>query len=326
MIQFFGLHLGRTAATCKVLGRDLNDWAESSSALLNVAEDGEALAVPAAEWLRSGCFAMQEAYFALPVSARKPWGAALTGAAGWVGLDFEFQPLTAIRLMEADRVPEDIRRFREASPREARRMRMVLTPKDYFRFVVSGTLATDVTEADRLGWLKTGTTRYHENSLAAAALDRAAVPPIFESSVAVGTLSEDGIRRTSLPRGMWVVAGAHEADAAWLASVDVAAGRCAWRGDGDESLLACGVKSEATVDLPPGWVRRRGPVEGVDIVERHASSVPPSEAELGEAGVIAEGTGEPVEARGSAATGAALLAVVASGLMKRWREYYRREG
>ena len=35
MIQFFGLHLGREAASAAVLGRDLGIWARSTAAVMN---------------------------------------------------------------------------------------------------------------------------------------------------------------------------------------------------------------------------------------------------------------------------------------------------
>ena len=94
--------------------------------------------VPPGEWVRAGSYVLQEAYFQLPVNARKAWGLGLAGPSGWIALDFDYEPLSPLRITGSAPLEEDLMRWLESSPRLQKRVSVLLSPKDYFRFVVSG--------------------------------------------------------------------------------------------------------------------------------------------------------------------------------------------
>ena len=99
MIQFIGIHLGAQAASVAILGRDLTPTAHFTTPMMNLVGDPskEVAEMAPAEWVRAGCYALQEAYFQLPVAWRKPWGIGLSGPTGWLALDLDYQPLSSLR-------------------------------------------------------------------------------------------------------------------------------------------------------------------------------------------------------------------------------------
>ena len=113
MIQFFGPHLSRDAASVSVLGRDLRVTAEVATKMVNVEKDpaSPVVEVPIAVWVRAGAYALQEAYFQLPVSARKAWGLGLAGPDGWIALDVGFDPISPLRLTGSVPLEEDLARW-----------------------------------------------------------------------------------------------------------------------------------------------------------------------------------------------------------------------
>jgi hypothetical protein len=329
VIQFFGLDMDHAAARAAVLGKDLKIWARASTSVFNAVEDpGTGVyEVPVAEWVRAGCHVLQEAYMALPWKARKAWGAGLSGPAGWVALDFDYEPLSPLRIT-AETAPEaDIAAWLSKNPRLARRISVILSPKDYFRFAVSGGLASDVTLASRSGLLQEGTSQWSEEAIESRGLDMAWMPPVFDGPVTTGTLSEEGIRRSGLPGGFWLVAGSHSDEAALVASGDLRDGalRVLDLGEG-RSLLAADAGGAGST--PAGWRAVRSPIPKRDLLEREVErgaddpleGFEPYRSELRSAGL-----GVPGIERVSAAPedGAAALAAMASGLAKDWDHYYR---
>lgn len=336
MIQFLGLHLGTAAATVTVLGRDLHLWGRSAAAMVNVVEDaGSGVAeVPPGEWVRAGSYALQEAYFQLPVNARKAWGLGLAGPSGWIALDYDYQPISPLRITGSAPLEEDLMKWIESNPRAQKRVSVLLSPKDYFRFVLSGGLAADVTTASRLGLLVTGHAQWSEVEIEKRGIPLSWLPPVFDSQVTTGRLSEEGMRRTSLPGGFWLVAGAHEREAELLARGDLSDGNLQVRFQpGGAALLAYGVSGRGPVRVPEGWRLIHSPVAGNQILEREVTGLGESPTlESASSALVKhqselEGLGFEVSGRvqvtGGADLGAASLAAMGSGLVKGWDYYYR---
>lgn len=342
MIQFIGLHLGRDSAAAIILGRDLQVWAHSRARVVNTASAGldEAIQVPVAEWLRAGSFALQEAYFQLPVNSRKTWGVGIAGPSGFVALDVDFKPLSPLLLTSDLRWKEELKAWRDFNPRLSRKISVVLSPKDYFRFALSGGLAADVVTASRLDLLRARESHWSEERVREAGIERKWLPPVFDAHVPTGRLSEEGMRRTSLPGGLWLVAGAHETESALVAAGDLRDGklRLVARAGG-RALLALDVPHLEPVKVPPGWQLVRSALAGRQVLEQDVSGTglealgesgdpveePPALAAAREAleGAGHEVRGAEVVLDWSPEAGAAALAGIGSGLVKGWDAYYK---
>lgn len=329
MIQFTGLHLARHEASVCVVGRDLRRGVERATPVQNtvVAPDGSAEVAPQ-EWIRAGGFLLQESFLDLPPSHRKPWGIALAADPGWIALDVSFEPLSPLRLVPAARVPEDLRGWCEEDPRRAGRIGCVLSPKDYFRFAISGGLAADAVDAARTGLLRPGRTEWDPQKLSREPVDPGCWPPVFDCPVRTGRISEAGMRLCGLPGGVWIVAGASTTDAARVAAGDHRRGVLWADPDGDE--VAVGVGPETPTTAPEGCALRRSPYgEGLELVAAGPGRGSDAATIAAAADRAADGlrehgiaVGSIVADRGSPATGAAALAAVASGLIRGWDAWY----
>jgi len=339
MLQFLGLHLDAQSASVAILGRDMKISARSQAAMVNVVVDpatGVAEVLPA-EWVRAGSYALQEAHFQLPVSSRKAWGLGLAGPLGWIALDVEYEPMTGVRITNAP-PEEDLRNWLEANPRLRSRVCAFLSPKDYFRFAVSGGLAADVTTASRMDLLQSGKSQWSEAEVTKQGMSMSWLPPVFDCDVTTGRISEEGMRRTSLPGGSWLVAGAHENEARILAAADLRDGTllASLVPGSSKVFVAFEISSLAPVVPPPGWKVVRSAVTHHQILERELEvspdGVPLSEShpDIVRCRQELQGTGlEPRGfklATGSAEVGAALLAAIGSGTAKNWDLYYKDSG
>ena len=336
MIQFLGLHLNARAATAVSLGRDLSLWAEAETPMVNVTSKAEGVQeIPPTEWVRAGCFALQEAYFQLPVKSRKIWGIAPSGPSGWIALDVSYEPISPLRLVPGARVRDDLTAWIDQNKRVAAKIASILSPKDYFRFTVSGGLATDATEVDRLGMIHPGRCDWSDEAIDASPMTRAWLPPVFDSHIPTGRLTEDGMRRTSLPGGCWVVAGAHEAAVGWISVADIRQ-PVLWvespatpSDQVEDRRAALGVASNHGTAPPPGWTSRRAAIIGYKTLESPITS----KAGLDEAAAIdalrsqLTGSGFVVNdvmgIKPRPALGVAALAGIGSDLVKGWKHYYR---
>ena len=338
MIRFLGLHLDAQEATAVCLGRDVAVWSTSETPMVNTSEDttddtvARCVEIPPQEWVRAGCYALQEAYFELATRDRAIWGLAVTAPSGWIALDFNYKPLCPLRLVEGEEVAGDLARWRGQNPRQADRTAIVLAPKDYFRFAISGSLATDVTDVDRLRCLRPGENEWSESQLVKATIGRDQVPPIFDSHVPTGRLSQSGVKRTSLPGGTWVVAGAHEDAAGLITAADLRTATL-WltQRAGRRPLAARGVRGLENLTPPPTWSLERSAIAGYQVFEKVLPPAPAEELTLPESTAplvdsLAKADykiDEVVLTVANPAVGAAALAAVGSGLVKGWERYYR---
>lgn len=330
MIQFLGLHLSTKRAIAVALGRDLNEWARTETQVMNVAPapDASATEVPVAEWIRAGCFALQETYLDLPVKARKVWGVGLSGPSGWVALDVSYEPVSSLRLVDGEHVESDFRNWLDTQERVVDKIAAVLSPKDFFRFVVSGGLATDATQVDRLGLLAPGQMRWDTPQLAGSPFRGDWLPPVFDSQSSTGRLSENGVRRTSLPGGTWVVSGAHESAAGIAGVADLRKPTLWVAREAGKYRLVRGVKTTATLTSVQGWDWRCPTLMGCQCLEKVlvAHEDEPHEDQFDREIAELSTAGYPVDdvqlVYPDAALGAAVMTGVASGLIKGWDRYY----
>ncbi len=97
---------------------------------------------------------------------------------------------------------------RENEPRNWRRVRSVMLPKDYVRFRLTGTRAIDVADASGTLLLDVANRRWSAKILDAAELDSSLLPALHESPDVCAQVSTEGAAATGLKSGTPVVAGA----------------------------------------------------------------------------------------------------------------------
>ena len=88
------------------------------------------------------------------------------------------------------------------------RVRSILLPKDYVRFRLTGTRATDVTDASGTLLFDVVNRRWSPAMIEVSYLAEDVLPCAFESQEVVGRVTEEGARATGLRAGIPVVAGA----------------------------------------------------------------------------------------------------------------------
>ncbi|MDR7416873.1 MAG: xylulokinase [Armatimonadota bacterium] len=97
---------------------------------------------------------------------------------------------------------------RRHEPQVYRRIAHVLLPKDYVRYRLTGTLATDVADASGTSLFDVRGRRWSDEMLSALEIPRSWLPDVFESPEVVGRVSEAAAGLTGLRAGVPVVAGA----------------------------------------------------------------------------------------------------------------------
>jgi xylulokinase len=102
--------------------------------------------------------------------------------------------------------------------------RRVLLPKDYVRLRLSGTAASDVSDASGTLWLDVGRRAWSEEALAATGLTRSHVPEVFEGTSPCARLSRELCADWGLPDDVVVAAGAGDNAAGALGLGAVEAG------------------------------------------------------------------------------------------------------
>jgi xylulokinase len=84
----------------------------------------------------------------------------------------------------------------------------ILLPKDFIRFRLSGSRATDVADASGTLLFDVANRQWSRPMMEASRLNVDLLPKIFESCEISGHISEEGARATGLPAGIPVIAGA----------------------------------------------------------------------------------------------------------------------
>jgi xylulokinase len=97
--------------------------------------------------------------------------------------------------------------LREEEPASWERVSVILNPKDYIRFRLTGELATEVSDASGTGLFDVKNRKWSDALLAKLAIPRAILPPCFESPEVTGRTTRAVMERTGLPQGTPVVGG-----------------------------------------------------------------------------------------------------------------------
>ena len=125
------------------------------------------------------------------------------------------------------------------------RLKMVVLPKDFIRLQLTGTLATDMSDAAGTWWLDQARRDWSDDSLRAVGLDRSKVPELVEGNAVSGHVRADLARRWGLRPGLPVAGGAGDAAAG---AVGIGAIN---HGDAFVSLGTSGQLNVATRDYRP---------------------------------------------------------------------------
>lgn len=97
---------------------------------------------------------------------------------------------------------------RENEPDKWKRVRSVMLPKDFVRFRLTGTRATDMADASGTLLLDVAGRRWSREMLQAAEIEDSLLPALHESPTICGKVCVSGASATGLPPGTPVVAGA----------------------------------------------------------------------------------------------------------------------
>jgi xylulokinase len=97
---------------------------------------------------------------------------------------------------------------RENEPKNWRRVKAVMLPKDYVRFRLTGDRAIDMADASGTLLLDVTNRRWSKEILQAAEMDESLLPKLYESPDVCGQVSAAGAAATGLKAGTPVVAGA----------------------------------------------------------------------------------------------------------------------
>jgi xylulokinase len=98
-------------------------------------------------------------------------------------------------------------------PETFRALRKVILPKDYIRLKLTGSYATDMSDAAGTWWLDEAARDWSDEALAATGLDRTYMPELIEGSAPSGTLRPDLAREWGMRSDVIVAGGAGDAAA-----------------------------------------------------------------------------------------------------------------
>lgn len=91
------------------------------------------------------------------------------------------------------------------------RMTTVLNPKDYLRLRLTGEVATEVSDASGTGLFDVRARQWASDLIENVGIDRALLPPVFESQVISGQVSVVGAELFGIPKGTPVAGGGGDA-------------------------------------------------------------------------------------------------------------------
>ena len=96
---------------------------------------------------------------------------------------------------------------RDHEPRHYKRIRKMLLPKDYVRFCLTGAFASEVSDASGTALFDVVNRRWSVEMMERLGIDRAIVPPVYESSEVSGKITPAASQLTGLAPGTPVVGG-----------------------------------------------------------------------------------------------------------------------
>lgn len=114
--------------------------------------------------------------------------------------------------------------LRNHEPQSWEKVRQVLLPKDYVRYRLTGTFATEVSDASGTLLLDVANRRWSRELLTKLEIDPALLPPCYESPEVSGKVSRIGAEATGLAEGTPVVGGGGDQPAGAVGNGIVRAG------------------------------------------------------------------------------------------------------
>ncbi|MCC6797089.1 MAG: xylulokinase [Candidatus Hydrogenedentes bacterium] len=97
--------------------------------------------------------------------------------------------------------------LRDNEPDLYEKVKKVLLPKDYIRWVLTGEYATDVADASGTLLFDVKNRTWHNELMSLLGIDASFMPRAFEGTEVTGTLSNEASAATGLPAGIPVIAG-----------------------------------------------------------------------------------------------------------------------
>ena len=115
--------------------------------------------------------------------------------------------------------------MRRHEPENFSKLKTVLLPKDYIRFLLTNTKHSEISDASGTGMLNVRTRTWSEPLAKALHLDLSLFPPLIESSEIAGFISNEAALVTGLRPGIPVVAGAGDQPAGAVGAGVVTSGQ-----------------------------------------------------------------------------------------------------
>jgi xylulokinase len=101
--------------------------------------------------------------------------------------------------------------LKENEPENFQRTRLIVNPKDYLRFRLTGVLCTDVSDASGFGFYDVRRNAWHEELIRRVGLSIALFPKVVESTDVTGSVTAEGSAASGLPVGVPVAGGGGDA-------------------------------------------------------------------------------------------------------------------
>ncbi len=98
--------------------------------------------------------------------------------------------------------------LREAEPENYKKLSQILLPKDYIRYKLSGTYATEVSDASGTVLMDIGARDWSNEIISGLSIDRDLLPGVYESTEVTAHISEEAAKLTGLTAGTPIVGGA----------------------------------------------------------------------------------------------------------------------
>ena len=101
--------------------------------------------------------------------------------------------------------------MKEEEPENFARTKVILNPKDYVRYKLTGVVATEVSDASGTGLFDVKNRCFSDELIAKLGLARSLFPKCYESYEIVGQVTSEAAKLTGLPAGLPVTAGGGDA-------------------------------------------------------------------------------------------------------------------
>ena len=101
--------------------------------------------------------------------------------------------------------------LRDEEPESFARMTTFICPKDYIRFMLTGEIGIDVSDASGTGFFDTKKRQWNDALIALAGLDKSIFPEAHESTELAGHVTKEVAELTGLPEGLNVYFGGGDA-------------------------------------------------------------------------------------------------------------------